>query len=182
MRQVQLLSKAVTYMANKVKYITEQSKLKHVTTRVASRKRAADNLENRYEKMAKNQFKPNYYYLHEDDIILASIIKEPSDQPLLATLPWKLANTNCNNKKDIILNYIPKNGSQFSLLEAFQLMDTEDITPDLFYKTASITKVRSDKPKLMCHRATFYRRWKKYISENVKPSPNDYCITMLPAF
>ena len=77
LKQVKLIMNPCNYMGEKVSEITEQSKLKHITARVTSRKRAAENIDDRIDKMTKMTFKSKSY-IHPNDNILAKMIKSTS--------------------------------------------------------------------------------------------------------
>ena len=140
LKQVKLIMNACNYMGEKVSEITEQAKLKHITARVTSRKRAAENIEDRINKMTKMTFKSKSY-IHPNDTILAKMIKPTSIKPTSAEIILKPRTRSSYECREYVSHFVPKNGHQFTLFEAFKLMDKEDITPGIFY--SEVTTITS---------------------------------------
>ena len=71
---------------------------------------------------------------------------------------------------------IPANGTFFSLAEAFNLIQAENYNVNTFWTQATDEKIHGKNIQLVCARSSFFRRWKKFQTEGVTPSPGDYGI------
>ena len=109
LKQVKLIMNACNYMGEKVSEITEQAKLKHITARVTSRKRAAENIEDRINKMTKMTFKSKSY-IHPNDTILAKMIKPASIKPTSAEIILKPRTRSSDECREYVSHFVPKMG------------------------------------------------------------------------
>ena len=175
LKQVGLITKATKYMTEKVHYVTTQAQVTHITQRVQSRKRAA---ENRILLSESKTSKARCNYISIEDNVLSKLIRKPK-----AKISPSKSKRNPNelfktSTKLMMRNNIPKlkpaNGSHFTLREAFVIMKEEGITSHNFFLQATDPKVHRNKIKLHCHRSTFIRRYKKFTKDGILPKVDDY--------
>ena len=75
-----------------------------------------------------------------------------------------------------IVSVKPKNGKAYALGEAFTILDEQKITPYQFWGYCTNPKTNPLFPKLICSRATFFRKYKLYKSTGKLPSTEDFGI------
>ena len=82
-------------------------------------------------------------------------------------------------KKSLKSDLIPANGTFFSLAEAFNLIQAKSSNVNTFWNEATDEKIHGENVQLVCARSSFFRRWKKFQTDRVTPSPGDYGIRVV---
>ena len=130
LKQIRLISRASEYLHDKVHIVISESKMISITNRTESRKRAASNYESR--RKLKLQQRSNKNYIDIEDNILADMIV--NNKPTIAKKqsPRKMNPRRNKSGSPPHLQLKPKNGTVFSLKEAFMFMKNEDISANAF--------------------------------------------------
>ena len=172
LKQIRLISRASDYLQDKVNTVISESRMKTITNRTESRKRAASNYETRNK--LKLQKRCNKNYIEIEDSILADMIVNNKPTITMKQSPRKMSMRKTNPDLPPHLQLKPKNGSVFTLKEAFLLIKNEDISANKFWDLATNRKLHPAHPQLICGRSTFFRRHKHFQTTQIIPQDDDY--------
>ena len=171
-KQINLLLKSVSYLDDQIKLVTGQQGMTNLSSRAESRKRAACNLDLKRDLIMNKRQSKNY--LSIEDNVLARMVVDT--KPTSKILPKRLVPL----RKTAIVTSTPKpnNGSVFTLREAFQYIQDNNMSVTLFYDMATNKERNPKHPTVLCSRSTFCHRHKIYKTTQILPPINDQGIAV----
>ena len=162
MRQIRLLVRASELVEAKVAYVSSQTSVSTLASRQVQRKRANVNYDNKLESKLKKTRFTNYIKL--EDNILAKLVKDSPSKSTAVVRSSRTRAAKASTSTALVPTDnlpTPKNGAQYTLRQAFQVLDDLDMTANTFYTLASTVNGNPCSKWINC-RGTFFKRLKKY--------------------